>query len=67
LGRRVECPALAFWGAKGLMHKLFDIEAQWRRRCANLKTASLPGGHFFIDQFPDETARILADFLGAQA
>ncbi|MGA3306025.1 MAG: alpha/beta hydrolase [Stellaceae bacterium] len=66
-GRRVECPALAFWGAKGLMHKLFDIEAQWRRRCANLKTASLPGGHFFIDQFPDETARILADFLGAQA
>jgi haloacetate dehalogenase len=67
LGRRVECPALAFWGAKGLMHKLFDIEAQWRRRCANLKTASLPGGHFFIDQFPDETARILADFLSAQA
>jgi len=65
LGRRVECPALACWGTAGLMHKLFDIEAQWRRRCADLKTASLPGGHFFIDQFPDETVRILADFLGA--
>jgi haloacetate dehalogenase len=67
LGRQVQCPALAFWGAKGLMHKLFDIEAQWRRACANLKTASLPGGHFFVDQFPAETARILAGFLGGQA
>ena len=66
LARQVQCPALAFWGAKGLMHKLFDIEAQWRQRCANLKAASLPGGHFFIDQFPAETARILADFLGAR-
>lgn len=67
LARQVQCPALACWGAKGLMHKLFDIEAQWRRRCANLSVASLPGGHFFIDRFPQETARILADFLGAQA
>lgn len=67
LARQVQCPTLACWGAKGLMHKLFDIEAQWRRRCANLSVASLPGGHFFIDRFPQETARILADFLGAQA
>jgi haloacetate dehalogenase len=66
LGRQVQCPALACWGAKGLMHKLFDIEAQWRQRCANLKTASLPGGHFFIDQFPQDTARILAGFLGGK-
>jgi haloacetate dehalogenase len=64
-GRRVECPALAFWGSRGVMSELFDMEAQWRKRCANLTTASLPGGHFFIDQFPVDTARILADFLGS--
>jgi haloacetate dehalogenase len=65
--RRVECPALAFWGSRGVMHGLFDMEAQWGKICANLTTASLPGGHFFIDQFPGETARILSDFLGESA
>lgn len=67
LARQVQCPTLACWGAKGLMHKLFDIEVQWRQRCAKLSVASLPGGHFFIDQFPAETARILAGFHGSAA
>jgi hypothetical protein len=29
--------------------------------------ASLPGGHFFIDQFPDDTALVLARFLAGTA
>jgi hypothetical protein len=29
----------------------------------NIAEASLPGGHFFVDQFPVETAEILLDFL----
>ena len=63
LGRRVECPTLVFYGAAGLMAKLFDIPAEWRKRCADTAEASLPGGHFFVDQFPDRTAQILLDFL----
>jgi haloacetate dehalogenase len=63
LGRRVTCPTLAFYGADGVMAKLFDIPAEWRKRCADLRAATLPGGHFFVDQLPDETARILLDFL----
>ena len=63
IDRKVECPALAFWGSAGLMHKLFDMEAAWRKRCADLRVATLPGGHFFVDQFPDETAKVLLQFL----
>jgi haloacetate dehalogenase len=63
IDNKVGCPTLAFWGAKGAMHKLFDIGAAWRKRCANVTAASLPGGHFFVDQFPAETAQILAKFL----
>jgi haloacetate dehalogenase len=63
LARQVECRTLVFYGAKGQMAKLFDLPAEWRKRCANRVEASLPGGHFFVDQFPDETARILAGFL----
>jgi len=63
LAAKVECPTLAFWGSNGMMHKLFDIEAEWRKRCANVRAASLPGGHFFIDLLPKETASVLEDFL----
>jgi haloacetate dehalogenase len=66
LATKVGCPTLAFWGANGLMHKLFDIEAEWRKRCANVRAASLPGGHFFIDLLPEDTARVLGEFLSNQ-
>jgi haloacetate dehalogenase len=61
----VEVPVLAFFGSRGVMARLFDLPAEWRSRCANVTEASLPGGHFFVDQFPDETARILLKFLAA--
>jgi haloacetate dehalogenase len=65
IDRKVACPTLVFYGAAGQMAKLFDIPAQWRKRCAAVEQASLPGGHFFVDQFPDKTAEILAAFLKA--
>ena len=63
IDRRVTCPTLALWGSEGFMHQCFDLEAQWGRRCADLRTATLPGAHFFVDQFPKETAAVLLDFL----
>jgi haloacetate dehalogenase len=62
-GRRVTCPSLAVWGADGLMHRLFDLKAEWAARCENLETATLPGGHFFVDQHPQATADVLMGFL----
>jgi haloacetate dehalogenase len=32
-------------------------------RFSDPKAASLPGGHFFVDQFPDDVTRTLSDFL----
>lgn len=66
LERKVACPTLVFYGAAGAMAKHFDIPAEWRKRCADVTEASLPGGHFFIDQFPDETAAIVEEFLVKQ-
>jgi haloacetate dehalogenase len=63
LGRKVDCPTLVFYGATGAMAGLFDIPHEWRKRCANTTDASLRGGHFFIDQFPQETANVLRTFL----
>ncbi|MHA6820367.1 alpha/beta fold hydrolase [Ralstonia pseudosolanacearum] len=63
LGRQVQCPALVLSGSAGLMHGLFDMQAVWAPRLANMRFASLPGGHFFVDQFPEDTARVLRAFL----
>jgi haloacetate dehalogenase len=63
LERKVECPTFVVFAAAGAMARLFDIPAQWRNRCATVTAASLPGGHFFVDQVPAETARILLEEL----
>jgi haloacetate dehalogenase len=63
--RQVHAPTLVYYGAKGVMARLFDLPAQWRRRCTHITEASAPGGHFFVDQFPDETANTLLGFLAA--
>jgi haloacetate dehalogenase len=61
--RKVICPTLVFFGSDGIMARLFDIPAEWRKRCCDVTRAELPGGHFFVDQFPEDTARILRAFL----
>lgn len=65
IDRKVACPTLVFYGASGAMAQLFDISQEWRKRCARVVDATLPGGHFFVDQFPQETARILLGFLSS--
>jgi len=62
--RKAQCPTLVLYGSTGLMAQHFDIPAQWRKRCAEVTSDSLPGGHFFVDQFPTDTARIVREFLG---
>ena len=63
LDRVVECPTLALWGAQGLMCKLMDIEALWRKRCRMLQVGQIAGGHWFPEMSPDATASALLDFL----
>ncbi len=67
LDHKVTCPTLVVYGADGAMARLFDLDAQWRRRCADVTTTSLPGGHFFIDLLPNETAALLLEFLDRQS
>jgi haloacetate dehalogenase len=64
---KVTAPSLVFYGQDGVMNKLYDIAAQWQKRLAHMQTASLPGGHFFPDMLPKETAQVLLQFIQKQA
>lgn len=61
-GHKVDCPALVVWGERGI-GRLFDMEELWSERLSQLRTASLPSGHFFVDELPAEVTRLLRDFL----
>jgi haloacetate dehalogenase len=63
---KVTAPSLVFYGEHGVMNKLYDIAAQWKPRLAHMQTADLPGGHFFPDMRPQDTAQVLLDFVQQQ-
>ena len=67
MATKLNCPSLVFYGEQGVMNKLYDIPEQWRKRLAHVQSASLPGGHFFPDMRPSETAQILLDFVQRHA
>ena len=66
-GRRVVCPTLALWSARGPLSTWYDAEGGpielWRPWCDDVRGQAIDGGHFFPEEMPDETARILAEFL----
>ncbi|MDN5843092.1 MAG: alpha/beta hydrolase [Alcaligenaceae bacterium] len=63
LERQVECPTLVLYGANGQVGKMFDIPAEWAKCCSNMTAKTLPAGHFFVDQLPDQTTGVLLEFL----
>ena len=63
LDARVTCPALVMWGADGAMGKAYDVAATWADRLTDIHALPVPGGHFFVDQYPDETAAAMLGFL----
>ncbi|MFK7744084.1 MAG: alpha/beta fold hydrolase [Roseobacter sp.] len=63
LGEQVNAPALVMYGAQGAMAKAYDVPSTWRDRLAQMQSAAIPGGHFFVDQSPEETASVLHQFL----
>jgi haloacetate dehalogenase len=65
IDRQIKCPTLVFYGSTGQMAQLFDIPAEWRKRFSNSKDVALPGGHFFVDQYPYDVAQMLSDFLAS--
>jgi haloacetate dehalogenase len=68
-GRRIACPVLALWSARGALGNWYENEggpiALWRAWGDDIRGHALDAGHFFPEEAPEETARALRGFLGA--
>jgi len=60
---RVECPLLALWGRHGVMERLYDVLAEWRKRAVDVRGRALPGGHWLPEEVPDQVRHELLTFL----
>lgn len=56
-------PACVMWGKTGAMAKHYDVPATWRKNFSNIEKKPMNGGHFFPDQYPQETVSALASFI----
>jgi len=63
-GHKVECPLLALWGGRGVMERLYDVEAVWCEYATDVRGKPLDAGHFLAEERPTETIRELKEFLG---
>ena len=63
-GRRVACPMMALWGAKGSLPKWYEPAAIWRGYAAGpLVTGAITSGHYLAEEAPEEVLARLDGFL----
>jgi haloacetate dehalogenase len=63
LNKKIQCPLLTLWGAKGAMDRLYNVVATWQERASNVRGRALPGGHWLPEEVPNEVSAELVSFL----
>lgn len=62
-GKKIQCPLLTLWAAKGAMGRLYDVLTIWREEGVNVSGKGLPGNHSLQESAPEETLAELRTFL----
>jgi hypothetical protein len=60
-------PVLALWQDPGGQMLPFDPEEIWSSWATDLRTRTLPCGHFLPEECPMEVAEAVTDLVGAAA
>ncbi|HEX3350244.1 MAG TPA: alpha/beta hydrolase [Acetobacteraceae bacterium] len=65
-GRRVHCPMLVLWGAKGRIGTWYEPLAIWRAYCAAPVTGgAVNSGHYVAEEAPNEVLDWFGRFFGS--
>lgn len=60
---RVTAPLLALWGAQGMVGQTYDVLQTWREKAVDVSGQALDCGHSPQEERPEETVRLLMEFL----
>lgn len=61
--RKIRCPVLVLWGARGIVEKLYDPLAVWREWADDVSGHSIGCGHYLAEERPEDTLRALLNFF----
>lgn len=64
-GRKVQCPMLALWGGRGVVDKVVDPLAEWRRVALDVRGKALDCGHYVAEEAPEALLAEVLPFLQA--
>jgi haloacetate dehalogenase len=64
VGRRIACPILVLWPEGGLTARFGDPLAIWRQWSYDVSGDALRGGHFMMEESPEQVTSRLERFLG---
>jgi len=62
-GRKVACPLLALWGARGIVGRVVDPLEEWRRVALDVRGKALDCGHYLPEEAPGEVLAEVLPFL----
>jgi haloacetate dehalogenase len=63
-GRKVQCPMLMLWGAKGKIGKWYEPLPIWRQYCAAEVTGGpVDSGHYLVEEAPAEVLAAFGQFF----
>ena len=62
-GARIGCPLMVLWGAKGAMHRIYDVLGTWQDQGVDVRGRAIDSGHFLAEEAPEQTARELLGLL----
>lgn len=66
LNKKVQCPLLVLWGAKGFVHRTYDVLEVWREYAEQVEGKALECGHFLPEEAPEAVGEELLRFFGDQ-
>ncbi|HSE83665.1 MAG TPA: alpha/beta hydrolase [Thermodesulfobacteriota bacterium] len=63
LHKKIACPLLVLWGAKGFINRTYNVIETWKEKAINVRGRALDCGHFLPEEQPEAVCDELIKFF----
>lgn len=63
--KKIDCPLLVLWGAKGFINRTYDVLETWKEKAVNVRGRAVDCGHFLPEEKPEDVYEDLINFLSS--